>query len=292
VANEPVGAASNGHPAPTEPLRHDVSGAQVASLVVAMLIAIVSTAGLVWGNDGRYSESHSVLVSQGADAANLLLAPLLLGLILLVRRRSMIGLLLWPGLLFYALYACMPYLVDAPFSLVLFGYVALATLCAFTIIGIVAGIDGPEVRHRLAGAPARWTGGALVGIGLLAYAGLAANAVNMIGDPASLAGMRGHWIADWALGTPVLLVGGVLLLRHASLGYVVAPGLLFVSGIGAVVFAVAAILDNLLGDLETEPATIAIHLAIGAFSFALLAFFLIRAAGRRPVIQAESRSAS
>jgi hypothetical protein len=60
----------------------------------------------------------------------------------------------------------------------------------------------------------------------------------------------------------------------------VAPGLLFVSGIGGFVFAVAAVLENLFWNLQTEPATIAVHLVVGALGFALLALFLTRAAGR------------
>src|SRR6266542_2818735 len=85
------------------------------------------------------------------------------------------------------------------------------------------------------------------------------------------AGGRGHWVADWTVGTPVLVLGGVLLLRRVPLGYVVAAGLLLVSAMGGAVFALAATADNLLSGPWTQPATIVVHLVRSTFSAALLA---------------------
>ena len=194
------------------PVNRELALAYVSSLVVALGIALVSAVGLVWGSDGRYAGSRSVLVSQGGDAVNLVIVlPTLLGSLWLARRGSLIGLLLWPGALFYTLYACVPYVVDAPFTALLVGYAALVTLSAFSVIGIVASIDGEEVRRRLPKAPARSVGGALIVIAVLAYAGLMANAIAALGSPADEIGRRGHWVADWAIGTPVLLLAGALL---------------------------------------------------------------------------------
>jgi hypothetical protein len=69
-------------------------------------------------------------------------------------------------------------------------------------------------------------------------------------------------------------LGGALLWRRSSLDYVVAPGLLFVSGLGGVAFSVAVVIDGLLRGPQTVPAVIATHLLIGGVSFALLAFFV------------------
>lgn len=74
----------------------------------------------------------------------------------------------------------------------------------------------------------------------------------------------------------MLLLGGALLLRRLPLGYVTAPGLLFVSGLGGVAFSVAAVIDNVLSGPQTQSAVIATHLIISAVSFALLAFFVRR----------------
>jgi hypothetical protein len=128
------------------------------------------------------------------------------------------GLLLWPGALLYTLYAYLPFAISASASWLLFVDVALVTLSAFTLIGLLAAIDASAVRAKLARMPVGWLEGALTAIGLLAYAGLAANSAATLAD----AGARGHWVADWTVGTPVLVLGGALLLRRVPLGYVVA----------------------------------------------------------------------
>jgi hypothetical protein len=265
-------------------INRELTLAYISSLVIALGIGVTSVAGLVWGADSLYADSQLVLVSSGADAANLILVlPILLGAMWLAWRGSLIGLLLWPGALFYVLYAYVPYLVGAPFGGLFFVHAGLVTLSAFTLIGIVAAIDGAEVRHRLAAAPAHGVGAALVVIAVAAYAGLAAAAVSALGNPAGEAATRPLAVADWALGTPVLLAGGVLLWRRAALGYVVAAGLLLVSGLGGVAFGVAAVVDNFLSGPQTEAAVIAVHLVISAVSFALLGYFLRGALSRQPL---------
>jgi hypothetical protein len=259
----------------TMAIKRELPLAYVSSLVIALGIVVASVAGLAWGTDRLYAASQLVLISPGADAANLVLVlPILLGAMWLARRGSLFGLLLWPGALFYALYAYVPYLVGAPFSGLFFVHAGLVTLSAFTVIGTLASIDGGEVRQRLGGAPARGVGAALVVIAVAAYAGLMGTAIAALGEPASEAAVRPLAVADWAVGTPVLVAGGVLLWRRAPLGYVAAPGLLLVSGLGGVVFAVAAVIDNLAGGPQTEAAVIAVHLVISTVSFALLAFFV------------------
>lgn len=269
---------------PSLPTTRDLALAYVASLLVGLGIVVVSAAGLASGSGGLYGDSSLVLVSRGADAANLVLVlPLLLGAMWLARRGSLFGLLLWPGVLFYALYGYVPYLVGAPFSGLFFVHAGLVTLSAFTVIGMLASIDGQEVRQRLAAAPARGIGVALILIAAAAYAGLAGTAISTLGDPAGEVATRPLAVADWALGTPVLLAGGVLLWRRVPLGYVAAPGLLLVSGLGGVAFAVAALVDNLLSGPQTDAAVIAVHLVISAVSFALLAWFARGAMRRQPL---------
>ncbi|MBF4994382.1 hypothetical protein ITX31_09690 [Arthrobacter gandavensis] len=100
------------------------------------------------------------------------------------------------------------------------------------------------------------------------------------------AAWRGHWFADWILGTPVLIMGGILLWARRAFGYVTAPGLLLVSALGGVVLAAAAVIDNLSGGIRTDAAVVAVHLVISAGSVAVLVWFLRvpqrRAVGNRP----------
>jgi hypothetical protein len=266
------------------PTKRDLSLAYVSSLVIAIGIVVASVEGLVADPGDLSGSSSLVLGSRGSDVANVILVvPIVLGSLWFARRGSLFGLLLWPGALFYALYAYVPYLIGAPFNGLFFVYVALVTLSAFTVIGVVASVDAEEARLRLAGAPARGVGAAIVVIAVAAYVGLTAAAISALGSPAGEVVTRPLAVADWAVGTPVLLVGGILLWLRLPLGYVAATGLLLVSGLGGVAFAVAAVLDNLGGGPQTEPAVIAVHLVISTVGFALLAWF-VRGATREATL--------
>jgi hypothetical protein len=66
------------------------------------------------------------------------------------------------------------------------------------------------------------------------------------------------------------------LFKRSPLGYATGAGALLVSALGGIAFAVAAVLDNMLTSLKTEPAAIAVHLVIAAASGVLLVLFLRR----------------
>ncbi len=88
------------------PLKGDLKLVRISSIVISLAVGGVSVIGLWWGSEGRYAGSPLVQVSEGGDAANLILGlPMLLGSVWLARRRSLLGLLLWPGALLYLLYA-------------------------------------------------------------------------------------------------------------------------------------------------------------------------------------------
>ena len=232
----------------TLPIRHTLTLAYRGSLVVAVLIAVVSATGLLFGSAGLYgpdpkravgvTEAEAGLLVPGflaLDTYNLVVGlPILLASLWLAYRGSLIGLLLWPGALFYMVYTYALYLVGAPFSVLFLSYVALVAVSASTMIGIVASIDGEQVRQRLAGGvPARTIGGILIGLAVLTLAQDASGAVaTALAGGAPLDPLARHvWIADLALEVPAMLIGGVLLWRHQTLGYVAGAGLLLQFGL-------------------------------------------------------------
>lgn len=262
------------HPTPC----HRVAAA--GSLLVCAGVVVASTSGLVAG-ERLTGESALVLVSRGADAANLLLVPLVIGAMWSALRGSLVGMLIWPGALFYCLYAYVPALVGAEFSWLFFVHVGLVTGSAFTVIGIVGCMDTETVRGGWSPRAARVIGAALATIALAAFAGLAASALGALGDPGREAAMRPLAVADWAVGTPALLAGGVLLWLRAPMGYAAAPGLLLVSALGGAVFAMAAVIDNAAAGPQTDAAVIAVHVVVSMVSLALLAFALREASSPR-----------
>jgi hypothetical protein len=251
--------------------------AHLPSLLVALLMAIASTAGILGAPLGVYGGDPAVVaVFVGQDAANLVVGlPALLGGVWLASRGGLVGALLRPGALFYVLYTYALYVVGAPFGALFLLHVGLAVLSAYATIVTVASIDGEEVRRRLARAPARAVGAVVVGVGALATVGLAALVVPALSDPGSVDPLlHARWIVDFAVGNPVLLVGGVLLWRRTGLGYAAGAGLLFLSGVNGAAFGVGGVLGAFLTATPLDAAVSAVHAAIAAVCLALLVLFL------------------
>src|SRR6202165_4412341 len=276
------------------PIKHDDALAYLSSLVVAFLIAVVSLTGLIFGSAALYGVDPKVATGVTSSTAGLLVPgflaqdvfnlvvalPILLGSLWLARRGSLIGLLLWPGTLFYLLYTYAHYLIGAPFNPMFLAYVALVALAAFTAIGLTASIDGEQVRRRFAGGvPARIVGGILVGLALLTVAqdgggSLSALASGTHVDP----GAHSIWIVDLTVEVPAMLLGGVLLWRRQALGYVVAAGLLLQFGLTPLGLAAIMATHAVLTATRIESGTIAGVLVFSAIAFAPLVYF-VRAAG-------------
>jgi hypothetical protein len=273
------------------PAKRDLTLSYRTSLIVAALMAFASGGGLLLGSGGLYgphptlslgvTEAEAGLLLPGflgQDAFSLLVGlPLLLGSLWLARRGSLIGLLFWPGMLFYALYWYVLYLTGAPFSVLFLVYVPLVTLSAFTTIGLMSSIDGEEVRRRLSGAvPARVIGAILVVLGLLTLAQDASGALitALVDDAPADPAARPVWIVDLALQAPAVIVGGVLLWRHQPLGYVAGAGLLLQYGLSAVGFVAGMVLESVLTGSPLDAATSIVLLVFGIVCCVPLSFFV------------------
>lgn len=274
------------------------------SLVVAVLMAAASAAGLVLGPARLYGTDlkHALGVTEGEaglllpgflgqDVFNLVVAlPLLLGTMWFARRGSLSGLLLWPGALFYVLYWYMLYLIGAAFSVLFLLFVPLVTLSACAIIALISSIDAETVKRRLSGAvPARIIGGILVALAFLTIAQDGSGAfVTALGENAPIDPVARHvWIADLALQAPAVLAAGVLLWRREALGYLAGAGLLLQYGLSAVGFVASMALRAVLTASPLDAVALVILLVFGVMCFVPLAFF-VRAA---MIADARSRSA-
>lgn len=275
--------------APTRNLRLPL----IASIALAVGTAVVSLMGISLGSELYGTDPPLTLVSPGGDLANLaIVLPTLIAATCFAWRGSFVGLLLWPGALFYALYIYAVYLVGAPAGMMLFAYVALVVVSATSLVVTLASTDTEEIRARLTNAPVRVVGGALLIIGVAAYAGLTATALSEFTGATGEPGLRPQWVIDCALGTPPLLVAGLLALLRRPMGYATVGGLLFVSGLGGLAFAAAAVFQGLLSGSSIEAAVVTVHLVIGAVSFGLLVWFLSRGAKvTEPVMVGDAKHA-
>jgi hypothetical protein len=175
------------------------------------------------------------------DVANLLVGlPILLGSIWLARRGKLIGLLLWPGALFYVLYNYLVYVLVMPLNVAVLLHQALVVTSTYTLIGLMTSIDGEAVRRRLGGSvPERFAGGVLAGLGLLFLLRAAGVLVGALAGQETLAPTELAPNISDLLVAPALVIGGLLLWRRKAFGYVAGLGLLFQASmlfIGLIVF--------------------------------------------------------
>ena len=264
----------------TQLIKRDITLAYIISFIIALIMSVASVAGILYGSD-IYPASQ-VSNNVGTDTLNLVVGvPILLGSMWFARRGSLIGLLIWPGALFYILYVYTFYILGVPFNILFLPYIALVTLSAYTIIGLVASIDGEEVRKRLNGkVPARTAGGMFILIAILFIAVDMFLIVTTLASRAPVSSTSyASWVTDFTIQLPALLVVGILLWRHEAFGYVTAPGLLFQGAVLNAGFAIVLALQAIFTSSPINAPFVALVFGIGAISFILLALF-VRGAAR------------
>lgn len=211
------------------PVAHNLTLVYVSSAIIALALAVISLAGILL-RDVVYPTDELVLSFLITDGFTLIVAlPILLVSMWLARRGRLIGLLCWPGALFYVLYIHVVHLIGVPFNLLFLPYLLLVTLSAYTIIGLIASIDAAGVRTRLSGhVPAKAAGGIVTILSALFLVQLVpAVVMALTGQSPVKVSEIALWIADSTLA-PAWLIGGILLWRREALGYVAGAGLLLV----------------------------------------------------------------
>lgn len=196
-----------------------------ASLAIALLLAVLDAAGIAMQNTIYPTEDlRQSFVAN--DLVDLLLGlPLLLISLAMTWRGRLVGLLFWPGALFFVVYNAIAYVYALPSGWPLLLYLLLLTLSVYALIGLVASIDARAVRARLGGkVPERLAGGVLLGLGVLfLLRGVALLVTAQEPLPRTELAVL---VAD-ILTVPAWIIGGALLWRKQPLGYVAGMGLLF-----------------------------------------------------------------
>jgi hypothetical protein len=213
---------------PNLPIRNNLTLMYSLSLVIAALVAISSVIGILYQKI-IYPTEELIQSFLATDIVNLFIGlPILLGSMWLTRRQKLIGLLFWPGALFYVLYINIIYVSGLPFNLGLLLHLLLLILTIYALIGLLANLDGVMIQGRLSGAvQERLSGGVLAGLGtaffLLVVGEFASAQVNGTPIPKTELALL---MAD-SLISPAWVIGGVLLWRRKEFGYMTGLGLLY-----------------------------------------------------------------
>jgi len=275
-----------------EGTRHSLKIAYIASLAIALIMTVASIAGLLYGSDIYPGiETKLLPLFVGQDALNLIVGlPMLLGSMWLARRGSVIGLLLWPGALFYVLYDYGYYVLGAPFNAFFLPYIALMTLSAYTMVGVAISIDGESLRERLGGSvPSRLTGGFLVAVALLFITLWTAITLSALFSGTDLDPIA-HVVVimDLTVQLPALLLGGILLWRREPFAYVISTALLLQAGVYLIGLSVITMVQEAVTDTPFDSVAVIPGLVVGGICLALIIPF-VRGATKRG--RATSRSA-
>lgn len=264
------------------PIRCNLTLAYAISLVIAALMAIASVAGLLYQTI-IYPTDELLQSFVTNDVVNLFIGlPILLGSMWLARRGKLIGLLFWPGALFFVFYTYIVYVLSMPLNVAFLLHLTLVTLSAYTMIGLVASIDGKTVQKRLTGAvPERVGGGVLVGLGILFFVRVIVVMVNAIIDQAPVPATEIALNVSDFLIAPALVIGGVLLWQCKSLGYVTGLGLLFQASMLFIGLIFILILRPFMTTAQFVLSDVLVVFVMGMVCFIPFALFVRGAASKR-----------
>jgi hypothetical protein len=259
----------------TLPIRYSLKLSYWLSLIIATLMATVSITGLLYGTI-VYPTNDLFQAFVPNDVVNLFTGvPVLLGSMWLTYQGQLIGLLFWPGALFFVLYNYIAYIFAIPFNLVFLPCLMLVMLSIYTLINLMASIDGSRVKQQLLGiVPEKIAGGILVGLGLLFSLRVIGIMINALINQTPITTPEfAVLIADFLI-TPAWVIGGVFLWQRQSLGYMTGMGLLFQASMLFIALIIFMILQPLLTTVPFSWTDITVVFGMGMICFVPFGLFL------------------
>jgi len=256
------------------PIRRNLTAFYALSLLVAILMALVSAAGILY-RAIVYPTEALLQTFVPNDVVNLFIGlPILLGSMGLAWRGKLVGLLCWTGALFFVLYNYIAYVFAMPLNWAFLLHLTLAMLSAYTLSGLVASIDGKVVQQRLSGAvPEKFAGGVLAGCGLLFLLRAMGVIVNALSSGTLIAETDlAVNVSDFFI-SPALVVGGLLLWRRQEFGYVTGLGLLFQVSMLFMALVIFLLLQPLLTTVPFAATDVIVVLVMGLICFVPFVLF-------------------
>ncbi len=210
------------------PITQNLRLGYLSSTLIVILTATTAIAGMLYA-DTIYPTEELEQSFMANDVVTLFLGlPLLLLSMWLTHRGQLVGLLFWPGAIFYGLYNYTIYLFAIPLTIMYPVYLLIVTVSIYTTIGLVAAIDGKVVKQRIQNSvPLKIAAAPLIGFGCLFMLRTIGVMGNAISTQTNLSGTEfGLLVADF-IACAGWIIGGILLWRRQPLGYVGGVGLLF-----------------------------------------------------------------
>jgi len=221
-----------------------------------------------------YPSEELVLAFVPNDIVNLVIGlPILLVSMWLTTRKKLLGLLFWPGAIFYVLYNYLIYVLAMPINLEFLLNLIIITMSAYVLADLLAHIDRTSVRKQLSGkVPERLAGGVLTGLGVLFSLRVFIIFIGAIinKNPLTETEMALN-ISDFLI-SPASVIGGILLWRRKGFGYVSGLGLLFQQSMLFIGLISILILQPLIIDVSFAMNDLIVVFVMGLVCF--IPFFL------------------
>lgn len=266
-------------------MRQQMTAPFVLSAVLAAFMIVQSVLGLTFPE--QYRDAEWIRATWfGNDWVTLVVGvPLLVAGLLLGRRGSVRGQLLWLGMLGYAVYNYAYYMLGAALNVFFPLYVVPLVLSVVTLILALSQFSAGDVAARFrSGTPVRVIGGYLtfVALGLTAAWMTMWAAYVFGGRPTPIEPDAFRLVAalDITLMVPALAFGGVLLWRRQSWGYIIAA----VAGIQGSLYLVVLSVNSgvsVLRGLAEAPGEVPMWGALALFTAAATAVLLMHVSGRQ-----------
>ena len=257
------------------PIKHNLTLIYGLTFIIAILMAAASVAGLLH-QTSVYPTDELLQSFLANDVTNLLIGlPMLLASMWLTRRGKLIGLLFWPGALFFVLYNYIVYVFAMPLNLAFLAHLALVMLSVYSLIGLLTSIDGKVVQQQLVGVvPERLAGGVLAGLGLLFVLMVIGAIVQALISQTPIAETElALHVADFLIA-PAWVVCGVLLWQRNAFGYVAGLGLLFQASMLFIGLIIVLLLQPFLTAAPFSLVDVVVVFAMGLICFIPFALFI------------------
>jgi hypothetical protein len=267
------------------PIRRNLKLVTILSFMVAILMAGASIGGLLYKTI-IYPSEELLQSFFPNDVANLLIGlPMLLASMWLTRRGKLIGLLFWPGALFYVVYNYIIYVFAMPLNLGFILHLLILMLSVYSLINLVASIDATAVQQRLSGTvPERLAGGVLTALGslflLLVIGAIVSALIQQTSLPETELALH---VADFLI-TPSWIICGVLLWQRKAFGYVAGLGLLFQASMLFIGLILVLVLLPILTTAPFSLVDVVVTFILGLICFIPLGLFIRGVLSDRKII--------
>ena len=214
-----------------------VKAAYVMSWVVAALMIVATVASVLDQHlylDGRWARE----ALRGGDVVTLIVVvPMLILSLILVTLGSRRAVVVWMGVLAYTVYNYAFAVFGAAFNDVFLLHISLLSLSVYALACALPNLYAAGLARPLRGATgARWVGLFLVIVGvaqgMLWVFVVSRNALTgEVMHDVPVAGQHLVFALDLALCMPALVVGGLLLFRRTSFGFVLGPAMVLMGAL-------------------------------------------------------------